>query len=61
MTSILSADLRCRRAGDLIERAEYSTDSKEAAKLLDLAAEQLELAEGELASQQHQEAQLKKS
>ena len=42
-------------------RAENTTDSKEAAKLLDLAAEQLELAEGELASQQHQEAQLKKS
>ena len=55
MTTILSADLRCRRAGDLIQRAENTTDSKEAAKLLDLAAEQLELAEGELASEQHQE------
>ena len=55
MTTILSADLRCRRSGDLIQRAENTTDSKEAAKLLDLAAEQLELAEGDLASEQHQE------
>ena len=55
MTIILSADLRCRRAGDLIQRAENTADSKEAAKLLDLAAEQLELAEGELTSEQYQE------
>jgi len=48
------------RAAALIGLADNTTDDKKAAALLDLAAEQIELAESQMAPQQ-QQAQPKKS
>ena len=49
------------RAAALIGLADNTTDDKKAAALLDLAAEQIELAESQMAPQQQQQSQPKKS
>jgi hypothetical protein len=57
---IQSADLRRHRARALIDLASNTPDLDEVSDLLALAAEQLELAAREDASQQEQQAKLKK-
>jgi hypothetical protein len=48
------------RAAALISLADRTPDEKEGAALLELAAEEIELAESEIATQQHQQAYPKK-